>query len=448
MISLPRVGWRKLFWAVVAMLTTGALIYALLPQPLLVDLATVTRGPLQVTVADDGITRIRERYVVSTPLAGRLLRVTFDVGDNVVAGDTVLARMQPTHPDLLDPRAVAQARARVSAAEKRLAAAQAELARTESALDFAEREVGRLRRLSEQRAAGASELEQAEYQYRARLEEVRVADFNVDIAQYELQLQRAALLLTANSESLDPTPPQTPAENPAEDAPDAATLDDSAIPNASAGNTSAGDSATVVDMELPILAPITGRILRLYQESSAVLAAGAPLMELGDPTDLEVVVDALSQDAVQIKPNSPVSFDNWGREQRLRGRVRRVEPSGFTKVSALGVEEQRVNVIIDILDPVEQRLPLGDNFRIDANIVIWQADDVLQIPTSALFRWRGQWHVFVFKDGVAKQVPVEVGENNGLQAQIVRGVEAGEQVIVYPGDAVADGSQVAPRPQS
>src|SRR6056297_3508757 len=156
MISLPRVGWRKLFWAIVAMLTTAALIYALLPQPLLVDLAAVTRGPLQVTVADDGITRIRERYVVSTPLAGRLLRVTFDVGDNVVAGETVLARMQPTHPDLLDPRAVAQARARVSAAEKRLAAAQAELARAESALDFAEREVGRLRRLSEQRAAGAS----------------------------------------------------------------------------------------------------------------------------------------------------------------------------------------------------------------------------------------------------------------------------------------------------
>ena len=336
--KVRRIAW----WAMGIALLAAAVVIAMRPQPVLIDTAVATEGLLQVTIDEDGVTRIRERYIVSTPLGGRLLRIAFDVGDEVTASQTIIARMEPTDPSLLDPRTVAQARAHVKAAERKLAAAKSELAKAEAAVNFAETEMGRVRELQRRNAASESEFDEKQLLFRQRTEETRVAGFAVEIAEYELELQKAALLLT------DP------------------------------------DASDDTDMELAIKAPIDGRILRIYQESAAVLNAGAPLMEIGDPADLEIVVDVLSRDAVRINPGSPVRLEQWGGDQPLAGRVRLVEPSGFTKLSALGVEEQRVNVVVDLVDPPEAREQLGDSFRVDCRVVIWQSDNALRIPTNGI----------------------------------------------------------------
>ncbi|MCG8651831.1 MAG: HlyD family efflux transporter periplasmic adaptor subunit [Pirellulales bacterium] len=394
---------RLVFWTIGAALLAGAIFYAIRPVPVLVDTAMAKRGPMEVTIDEDGITRIRERYVVSTPLTGRLLRITFDVGDAVEAHDTILARMEPTDPTLLDPRAVAQAKARVRAAERKQSAAKAELAKAVAAVNFAESEMGRARRMLDQNAASEVEFAEKELEFQQKTEDARAAGFAVDIAEYELELEKAALLLT------DP------------------------------------QSGQPSEMELAINAPIAGRILRIYQESTTVVTAGSQLMEIGDPTDLEIVADVLSRDAVRMKSGAPVRLEHWGGEQALKGRVRLVEPSGFTKLSALGVEEQRVNAIIDLVDPPQTRPTLGDNFRVDCRIVIWRASDVLQVPTSSLFRIDGQWTVFTVVNGIAKETPVEIGHNNGQQAEVLQGLSEGVTVVVHPGDAVVDGVGVAPR---
>jgi HlyD family secretion protein len=381
----------------------AAVFFALRPQPILVDVAVIARGPMQVEVEEDGQTRIRERYVVSTPLKGRLLRVTLDVGDRVEADETVLTKMEPTDPELLDPRAVAQAQSRVGAAERKLQAVKADLARLESMLQFAEREMGRVRELVNRNAASDLELSERQLLFQQRTEEVRAAGFAVDIAEYELELARAALLLT-DPQQRDPG-----------------------------------------EMELSIKAPINGRVLRIYQESSAVVEAGAALMEIGDPTDLEVVSDVLSKDAVKISPGNPVRLQRWGGDYPLAGRVRLVEPSGFTKLSALGVEEQRVNVIIDLIDPPEKRRDLGDGFRVECEIVVWKADSILQVPTSAIFRSDEQWQVFVVRESVAHIKSIEIGKNNGRVAQVLSGLNEGERVVTHPGDSVQDGVVVSER---
>lgn len=395
---------RNLVYWLIAVIVIGvAVVLAVKPRPLLVDIAVAIRGPMDVRIEEDGKTRIRERYVVSSPLTGRLLRVTWDVGDAVLGGETILARLEPTDPDLLDPRTVAQARARVRAAERKLEATKAELTKAEAAADFAEVEMGRVRQLRRTNAASISEFEEKELAFRQRTEDARAAGFNVDIAEYELELQRAALLLT------DP--------NQADDG----------------------------EMELSIRAPIDGRVLRIYQESTVVVTAGAALMELGDPTDLEVVADVLSRDAVRISAGDRVVMQHWGGVKPLEGRVRLVEPSGFTKVSALGVEEQRVNVIIDLAEPPAQRAELGDGFRVDCEVVVWEAADVLQIPTSALFRVDGNWHVFAIEAHTARRRPVEINHNNGTVAEVISGLVEGDQVIPHPSDTIEDGVLVEQR---
>jgi HlyD family secretion protein len=391
---------KRLFLLAAAGAVAAAIVSALLPQPVAVDVGVVEPRRLQVTVNEDGITRIREKYVVSTPLAARLMRIGLKVGDAVTAGETILARLQPTDPALLDPREVARAKARVKAAEGRLQQSQAELARAKAALEHAETEMGRLVRLAASNAATQTQADEARLLFRQRTEEYRVARFAEEIARYELELEQAALLRTQS------------------------------------------DSADNGDGDFLVRSPITGRVLRLFQESAAVVQAGAPLLEVGDPSDLEIVVDVLSTDAVRIPPGAAVRIEQWGGEMPLAGRVRLVEPSGFTKLSALGVEEQRVNVIVDFLDPIEKRSSLGDGFRIEAQIVIWEGEDVLSIPTSALFRQGNEWACFVAQGRRAERRHVRIGRSNGLLAQVLGGVAKGERVILHPSDAVADGVEI------
>lgn len=375
--------------------------FLLRPAPLAVDLAMISVGPLTVTANEDGVTRIRERYEVSTPLAGRVLRLTHNVGDAVSADETILARMEPTHPDLLDPRAVAQAQARVKAAQRRLEIARLQLETAKAETDHAETERVRLYQLRDQDAVSEAELNQATLASRLKSDAQRAAQYAIEIADYELELEHAALLLTK-----------------------------------------ADGSADAKEMELEIRAPINGRILRILHENTAVVPAGTVLMEIGDPQDLEILVDVLSRDAVRIKPGASVRIMRWGGDTPLHGSVRYVEPSGFTKFSALGVEEQRVNVVIDLIESAESRQSLGDAFRVEAEITLWHADSVVKIPTHSLFRIGDRWAAFFVSDDLAIQREVTIGQMNGREAAVIQGDVDGEYVIQYPGDNVRSGLRV------
>ena len=397
----------------------GGIVWSFWPQPVAVEVDTVRRGALRVTVDEDGKTRIKERYVVSTPLGGRLLRIDLDPGDAVSACETLLATVEPNQPELLDARAVAQAEAKVKAAEAALSRVGPTLQRAQVELDFAKRELARLRPLSgtvETRAISVERLEQAEMLYRAREQDYRAATFAEDVAEFELAMAKAALLHTQSPQA-GPSPP--------------------------------GDPADPVDKHaFKIFSPINGRVLRVLQESATVVPAGARLLELGDPSDLEVEVDVLSGDAVNIRPGARAFLEQWGGERALHATVRRVEPSAFLKISALGVEEQRVNVILDLNDPLEQRGTLGDGFRVEARIVIWEGNYVLQIPTGALFRHRDDWATFVLQDDRAVLRAVKVGHRNSLAAEVVEGLREGDQVILHPSDKVRDGVVVRVRDMS
>ena len=394
-------------------LVAGGVIFgiakALQPKPARVDVQDVTRGPLRVTVDEDGKTRIKERYVISAPLAGRLLRIAQDPGDEVRAGNTRLATVEPSDPQLLNPRELAAAEAREKAAEAAHKRAGPALEQARAALTFAESELARKRKLQRTGAVSNSDMQNAELLYRDRSESFRAATFAADIAKYELEQARAALMpARARSEAPDST-----------------------------------DSSSAWRFEIE--SPIDGRVLRVFQESSAVITPGTPLLEVGDPTDLELEIDVLSSDAVQIHPGDEVVIEHWGGDHPLRGSVRLVEPSAFTKISALGVEEQRVNVIVDLIDPVENRRTLGDGFRVEVRIVVWEGQDILRVPASALFRDGDDWAVFIIRDSQATRQTLQLGHRNALQAEVLGGLAVGDQVIVHPSDVIADGVKVSPR---
>jgi HlyD family secretion protein len=400
---------RRIFLLVVIGGVVAALALALQPKPVLVDIAVIERGPLVVTISDDGRTRIRERYVVSAPLGGRLVRISLDPGDPVVAKETLLTTIEPTDPALLDPRAAAQAAALVKTAEARVHLANPRLESARSAMNLQETELGRLQKLAEKNAAATQELDKQEVAFHQAENDFSAAKFELEIAEFELEQAKAALLRTSNS---DTTPK------------------------------SASESA---EWNFPITSPVSGRVLRVFQESATIVSAGDRILELGDPTDLEVEVDVLSTDAVRIPPGARVMLKEWGGDQPLDARVRLVEPAAFTKISALGIEEQRVNVIIDFVDPAEMRPLLGDAFRVEADIVRWESNGVLTVPTGALFREAGQWSVFVISEDKATLRKVELGHRNDDNAEILDGLEQGDSVILYPGDRVAAGTIVQKR---
>jgi HlyD family secretion protein len=385
---------------VVVLAVAGAIVFAMLPKPAPVDIEAVVRGPMRVTVDEDGRTRIKERYTIFAPLDGRLLRITLDPGDNAVGHQTLLAAIEPRDPALLDARARAESQARVNAAQAALDQTQPQADAAQKRVELAASELERLEQVARGGAANEREVDQARLTLQIHQQELRAAQFERQVAQFQFELAQAAVQRTqANN---DPG-------------------------------------------RLDIFAPCDGRVLRVMRESEGVVAAGAELLEFGDPTDLEAVVDVLSSDAVKVQPGDPVLIEHWGGDNPLRGTVRLVEPSGFLKVSALGVEEQRVNVIVDFADPRQQREALGDGYRIEARIVIWEEDDVLIVPTSALFREAEQWAVFVVRDGRAVKQPVKIGRQNGLQAQVLDGLSPDDRVVAHPSDQVSDGVKVEQR---
>jgi HlyD family secretion protein len=398
-MTLSRKIWKRLLTALAGLALGAAVLYLFLPQPLDVDVAQVTRGPLRVTVDEDGKTRVKERYIVSSPLAGRLLRIELHAGDLVEAEKTLLAQIEPVDPQLLDVRSKAEAEARVRAAEANRQRAGAELRRAQEGHELAAHNLERARNLIRSKAISREDLDKAEHTDRQTAEELNAAQFAVKVSQFEMQLAQAAFLRTRESHNTQTEP-----------------------------------------SSLLIRSPINGQVLRVLQESDRVVSPGIELLEIGDLANLEAEIDVLSADAVKIKPDTDVWFERWGGQEALKGRVRRVEPSGFTKISALGVEEQRVNVLIDFVDPVEKRRTLGDAFRVEARIVVWQGANVLKVPSGALFRNQGNWAVFVANQGQALLRDVQIGKNNGVEAEVVSGLQEGDLVVLYPSDKI--GNQV------
>jgi HlyD family secretion protein len=413
MTNAPRLGitWphvklttNRILTTVIVLAVASALAYAFLPKPVPVDLAQATRGPMMQTVDEDGQTRIRERYIVSSPLAGRLQRITLKAGDVVEAGKTIVAVIEPADPQFLDARAKAEAEARVKTAEATKQRATPILERAKSQDDFAKKELDRIRNLAQTGVLSPQELDSAENVARIATEELRAAEYAVQIAAFELEQARAALWRTR---------PET-----------------SAAPDAS---------------RMEIASPIDGRVLRVLQESSTVVQPGTSLLELGDPADLEIVVDVLSTDAVRIKPGARMILEHWGGEQPLTARVRHVEPSAFMKISALGVEEQRVNVIGDFVVPPADRAALGDAYRVEARIVTWETNDAIKVPSGALFRQGTDWAVFVADHHRARLAILTIGRVNSHEAECFGGIEAGTRVILHPSDKIRHGVRIQVR---
>ncbi len=390
---------RRALPFVLVLLGAAALALLLRPAPLPVETAAAERGPLQVTVDEEGETRVRDRFVVASPTNGRVLRITLDPGDPVEAGQ-VVAELQPAP---LDRRAIAAAQARVEAAQANLRAARSAISRAQAARSQAARDAARMERLHAAGTAADEKLERAKLEETTRVQELSAARSNADAAQHDLDAARAELLAAEGG--------------------------------AATGRTTCAGGQSCIEVR----SPVTGRVLRVVEESERVVSAGTPLLEVGDPSGLEIVVDVLSADAVRIRPGARMLLERWGGGEPLTARVRLVEPSGFTKISTLGVEEQRVNVIGD-LDQVPEGL--GDGFRVEARIVVFESPDVLRVPASALFRRGEGFAVFVVEDDTAKRRAVEVGERGGGAAEIRSGLEPGERVIIHPSDRIEDGVRV------
>lgn len=405
--SLSDGGRRRIGWIVFGCVALAALGFLIArPRPVPADLVTLAKGAMEVTLDEEGETRVRDRFVVSAPVAGRVLRIELEPGDPVVAGETVLATFQPQAPVLLDARSEAEAEARVRKAKASLGGARAEHERLKAELKYAERNLERQERLSTDQVVAADSLDLARLEEQRTREALDGAEFAIRAAKHELEMAEAGLQVSA--------PDNAPRRPPA------------------------------------LTSPVDGVVLSRSRESESVVPAGETLIEVADPARMEIVADYLSTDAVKIEPGLPVKIDQWGGEGELNGRVRRVEPAGFTKISALGVEEQRVNVIIDLVDPRERWQALGHSFRVEVRVVIWQADDVLKVPTSALFRHDSPegdngWAVFLNDAGTARVRPVTLGRRNRLFAEVLSGLSAGQEVVAHASDSIADGVAIESR---
>jgi len=385
----------------ITVLIVALLIWGFWPQPVFVEAIEAKRAPLTITIEEEGRTRVVDRYIISAPIDGVACRQQLDVGDEVKQGQVLLG-ITPLESQVLDPRSRAQTRAQVAAAESALHAAEQQAEAAEAAAKLAVIAHERLKPLVEKGVISTDAYDKAATQVDITAAAQRSADFQVEVAKYELQAAKTVLEYTAANRG-------EPAER------------------------------------LPVVSPVNGRVLKVTREYEGPVRTGDMLIEVGDPAVLEVEVDVLSADAVRIKPGMKVLFDRWGGEEPLEGIVRIIEPVGFLKISALGVEEQRVLIISDFTSPAEQWQRVGDGYRVEARFILWHEDDVLQIPASSLFRYKQGCAVFVVENNHAIRRIVKVGQRNGLVAQILEGVSEGEEVVNHPSDDVEDGRRIKQR---
>lgn len=387
-----------------AIAMVGGLLFVLLlwgfwPQPITLTTVSVAHAPMTVSIEEEGQTRLIDRYAIAAPIDGVACRIELEVGDPVSKGQ-ILLHISPLASQSLDARSRARAEAQVDAAESARRAAEERVQSAETSAQLAATELQRMAQLIEPGLISREQYDRAVAEANSTAAGLRSAKFSVDVANHELQAAKAVLEYSANSSNQEPVE------------------------------------------RVPVRSPIDGQIIYLGNECERPVQTGELLMEVGDPTALEIEVDVLSADAVKIKPGMPVLFERWGGDQPLEGMVRTVEPVAYTRVSALGVDEQRVLVISDFLSPLEQWRALGDGYRVDARFILWQKDDALQIPSSSLFRYRDGWAVFVVEDLRAKRREVVVGQRNGLVAEVLAGLESGEQVISHPDNHIEDGVRV------
>ena len=396
-----RIATRRVAIVAGVLAAVAGVIWALMPRPVPVETAVVTKGRFVASVDDDGKTRVRQRYVVAAPLAGRLGRIRFKVGDLIKVDDAV-ATITPSPPPLMDQRTRKEIEERLGAAEANVERTKAAVERARAQNDQANADLARTRTLAQRGATTAQSLEHAELAVRVADRDQRAVEFLDHAAEHELSQMRA--LLARYGSNTNPDPPES----------------------------------------WNVAAPVAGVVLKVTQESETIVQPGTPLLDIGDPHDLEVVVDVLSTDAVEIRPSADVSIIHWGGQGTLSGRVRRVEPAAFTKISTLGVEEQRVNVLIDLVSPADQWASLGDAYQVDAQIAVFTKDDATIVPAGALFREGENWNVYVVKDGRAEIREVQLLRRSGRFAAIASGLTPGEIVVVYPSDRVSSRVRVTP----
>lgn len=400
--------WLK---ALVALIVLAVLVWALLPQPLPVDHAPVDRAALTVAVVEEGRTRVRHRYLITPPVAGELQRISLRPGDPVSAGETVLALLKPQPPGFIDARSLGEGRARVEAAEAILRHREAEHEAVEARLELAIADFARVEQLHRAGSMPEQEWQTAGNRVRVLEIEKRAAGFARQVAAHELEQARAAMRPPLDADAGE-------AEGEFEPYADEAAL-------------------------WPIVSPVDGVVLQVIEENARVVSPDMPILEVGDPRDLEAEIELLSSDAVRVRPGAPVEILHWGGDEPVQGRVSAVEPGGFTKVSALGVEEQRVRVRVDLIDHESVAPTLGDRYRVEGRIVTWHEDDVLRVPVGALFRRGDRWMVFVIGgDGRASETEVRIGRQDGRHAQVLEGLQEGDRVVLHPPDRLVDGMRV------
>lgn len=396
----PKGKW--IFWLFVALMITAVFSFVLRPEPVWVDLAAVERGPMEVTILEEGKTRVKDRYLISSPVAGYIHRIELDVGDLVSPGE-LLTHVDPTPASILDARSRAEAEARAAAARAALQSIRQKVEAAAADADFARNEYQRLQALEASRFVSAEQLQQAKSTAARSQAILRSARFDEEVAAHELAAAETRLQIsTASSNG------QKPAERVA------------------------------------VRSPVNGAVLSLVRQSEGVIQAGEPILEVGDPSALEVVVDVLSVDAVKLEPGLRVRLGGWGGKE-LEATVRRVEPIGFEDVSALGVEEQRVQVIADMVSPREEWQQLGDGYRVDARFILWQSQDTLLVPASAIFEHNGRPTVFVILDGAAYHRTLKAGQSNGLATQVTEGLREQDQVVRHPGRGLSNGDRIRVR---
>lgn len=383
------------FVAVIA----GFLIYGFWPEPIEVDASQVSRTKLTISVEEEGKTRVIDRFIVSAPITAYARRVEFKVGDEVKQNDT-LVELEPSRSSILDPRSRAEAQARVDGANSALLAAEQNVNATQADLEYAKSEFERKSKLLESKMIPQAELDLARAALKRLEAQSRSAAFVVQVAKFKLAEAQKMLEF------------------------------------------SAGSTDSQKDEKLKVKSPVNGKILKVNHESEGMVTLGEPLIEIGDPKALEIEVDVLSEDAVKIHPGTKIIYERWGEEYPLEGEVKQVEPTGFTKISALGVEEQRVLVISAITTPYEKWKKLGEGYRIDARFIIWEKENVLTVPASSVFRKNDQWNVFKIVNGKAKLTQLEIGRSNGLQTEVIKGLQSGDWIINYPDLEVDDGRRV------